>query len=314
MIKSNSSSLLFLNSAAVAAFFASVTALHASPLLQESFLPSDGYSNTAAADAFPGDLKDQVLTGPSGFSGSWTGSTSLIQYNTANNLSYGSYAGLGGGVGFATPADSTARYVERGLSSALAFNGGTSSYYLSFMMDVSAVDATGMSYVSVRNNNPGSDNFAFGLGAGVMDGNFMLVNRNSSNTAEYLDLGTAYTTGTHLFVIKLDDGGDGNWDAGSDQMTIWIDPTDLSSEANATSSSLVYSSIVSTSGAGSFSMDEITMGANSFASAATIQYDEIVLGTSWSDVVVVPEPSTYALLFGFMGVAAMGLRRSQQGR
>ncbi|MBC2602622.1 hypothetical protein [Puniceicoccus vermicola] len=292
----------------IAAILFGTSILQAAPLVKESFLASDGYVEDGA-------IGTQDLTGPSGLATGtdvWAASTSIMTYKDEYNLSYGSYTGTGGGVGITNP-NSNARFASRTVTPSLPFDNSVSTYYVSFLMDLSSVDATGDAFVAFRSDSSG-DNFAFGLGAGVKDGNFMLMNRNSATGVhEYVDLGTAYTSGTHLFVIKLDNGGNSNWN-GTEQMSIWIDPIDISSEAAATSDSIVYQSMTSTSGAGSQPIDQLTLHTSDFtANDVLVQFDEATIGTSWSDVVMIPEPGGFALLFGIIGGGILFLRRRPRG-
>jgi|GEM_PF-1707117 len=266
-------------------------------LLTEDFLSSDGYTDGVA-------LKDQTLTGPSGLTGSWTAGTSLLKYEDSANL------GNAGGGAIINQTAGNNRGSTRALSPTLQFDNDTSAYYLSFNMSFSTVDATGGAFTGIRHAD--GTGFAFGLAAGVKDGNFVLFNRNSATSAhEVVDLGVAYTAGTHSFFIKLDNGGTADWN-GTENMTIWINPSDTSSELAATLSSTVTTTFTSTSGAGSNPLNTLTLSTDDeYTAASTIGFDQIILATDWDSVVAIPEPST-ALLMMMVGGAMLLLGKKRK--
>ncbi len=292
----------------IIAMLASMSVLQADILLKESFVSSDGYSESAGGS---GNLKAQSLSGPEGFElgdAVWTGSTSLMCYSDAFNLSAPSlHFSAGGGVGLSL-INPTSRSLIRAHED-ISFNDSTPAFYMSFLINLGSVDPTGIAYVSVANNAIGN-NFAYGLGAGVKDGRFMLINRDpvGQNKSLYIDLGTEYTKGTHLIIIKLDSGADGLWDEGFDQVTVWIDPQDTTTEASATLRNTTHFSIESSSGAGAYPMNELTLYTADFSTVTEAIFDEIRVGTTWEDVTDgagtssiktdIPEPTAYALIFG----------------
>ena len=257
-------------------FLLSASLSSADALLTEDFLSSDGYADGAA-------LKNQTLTGPYEFTGNWSEGTRLLKYHDSANLGH-----VGGGVSIDYTAGASLRNSSRSLSPTYQFDSSTSAYYVSFKMHFSTVTTTGEAFTGIRHAD--GSGFAFGLVAGVKDGNYAMFNRDASGTHAVVDLGVAYTTGTHLFVIKLDDGGDGNWDTGTDQISIWIDPSDFSSEVAATTSSAFHTTLASTSGAGSAPLDTLTLSTRNFQANATIGFDHIILATDWDSVVVIPKP------------------------
>jgi hypothetical protein len=120
----------------------------------------------------------------------------------------------------------------------------------------------------------------------------------------------AYGVGvTHLIIGRVD------WNAsGNETVTIWVDPTDVTSEAAAGTPYLTNSGFELTS----FNSVRLFAGntaaaANGFPArpAVSADFDEIRIGSTWGDVTtVVPEPSTIMLMLVSV-VTFVGLRRTR---
>lgn len=110
------------------------------------------------------------------------------------------------------------------------------------------------------------------------------------------DLSKIITTqNTHFYVVQL------NLNAtGTDSFSAWLDPTSLSAPA------------ADLTGTGL----ELSFNTISLETAGSIQlmdgaYDEIRIGSTWSDVIFIPEPSALSLLaVGLGGLAILQRRRS----
>ena len=151
--------------------------------------------------------------------------------------------------------------------------------------------------------NGGTEQFAvgqIGATAGNSAGNLALL-MNNSNPAGLVLATSPIAMGvgvTHLIIGRID------WNAvGFETVSLWVDPTSVTTEAAA------GSTYVSTSG---FELTALTAIRPFVGNAATVggvpvpaasgNYDEFRLGGSWESVTSVPEPSSLALA-GLGGLA-----------
>jgi hypothetical protein len=282
---------------------------HAAVIAYDPFSTSDNYSVTAGGDSL-GRLPNQsglTNTVGTGLASTWTtvsGATSNYLYRAAGSLTYPGLATAGnGGIQF-TPGDDNFRNARRDTSANIV-TADTSNYYASFLLQTgSVVDANGDATVFFGVNNANTT----GFGAGISDGSLALQWRDSGGTLQYQSLGTAYTANTtYLFVIKITEGA-ADWGS-SEAQTVWVNPTDFTSDATLTSSALASGTNAATFGvANSNALGGISFQTQNLNGAGVMYADEFRLGTTLADVVPVPEPSTALLLIGSLG-SMMALRR-----
>ncbi len=110
--------------------------------------------------------------------------------------------------------------------------------------------------------------------------------RPSDNTYLLVD------SATHLFVVKIQFNAGGN-----DDMTIYMDPSLADVEANQPNT------VWRRSATGNAMFDGIALRSGSSNNDNSWQFDEVRFGTSWNDVVVVPEPAG----LGLAAIGALGL-------
>lgn len=268
---------------------AGATSASAALTAYDGLRAADGYANGARLQDLSG------LSGPSGWSmGAWTVSTpssTEMKYQDGAALTYPTvaYAG-GGGIEF-KPTTDVSRTAARSLSTGLTVS--TTPVYMSFLMRVASVDATGTATAAFTTNA----NSNRGVGAGVSDGKLALVGRTSTGGLSMLDLGVSYQANTtYYFVIKLTDGGD-NWTS-NDAMEAWVNPANVSSESAMTASAPL-AHVADTTLYNGVLNDVIgrLLLSTSGLSGNTIQFDEFRLGTDLASVV--PEPAALS------GVAAI---------
>lgn len=211
---------------------------------------------------------------------------------TASGLSY---PGLLTSGGAAIAASGSGSRQGRLLSSPVtASTAGT--FYLSLLIDLS--NATGGNYKAFELHNGGfvdGSNRMLQLGQGGTSTDFNGTTnfglRLFSNDAFRVDLGLA-NTDTNLFVIRFDLSATNN----ADSLTIYRNPS-LASEPAIPTGTLTGFNLT---------FDRTSI-ANFQSNGDSITVDEIRIGTSYSDVLPVPEPG--AALFVLLGGALSLARR-----
>jgi len=143
-----------------------------------------------------------------------------------------------------------------------------------------------------------------GATAGNSGGNITML-MNNQNPAGLLTPANPIAMGigqTHLLIGRID------WNAtGFETVSLWVDPTDVTSEgaAGATYLSTSAFELTALTGVRPFVGNSASVGGNTVPGASA-NFDEFRLGGSWESVTslaVVPEPATGALL----GLGAMSL-------
>jgi len=223
------------------------------------------------------------------------------------NLPYGlSTVGLGGrvgvyGAGALGNTNPTTIKFSRSLSVGPVFqqfssdmnfiNKGT--IFVSFMLQADRYYTNSWACLGLGDLKIGRYNNA-GNTSGAKSGS-LGINFGSDGSPDYqFNLSNITTTqNTHFYVVQL------NLNAtGTDSFSAWLDPTSLSAPApDLTGTGLELSfNKISLETAGSFQLMD---GA----------YDEIRIGSTWSDVIFIPEPSALSLLaIGLSGLAMMRRR------
>ena len=252
------------------------------------------YDGFSSANYTAGPLQGQNYGGTGFEAGQWYGGGPVNVGTSSSALTYAGVASNDTG-GTYTPSSGGRTYAN--LAAPLT---GNNTYYISVMM---------------KNTAAGSDYRAFELASGTADANRILqVGTNGDNgdgganwgmrvnnvTGALTSVTAASTLDTTVFaVIKLTY----STTAGASSATLWINPTDLSSEA------------------GSGSTNSVTVTGQTFADATNIRFaqynnysmsywDELRIGNTWADVTTVPEPATWGLLvLGLTATAAFRRRK-----
>jgi hypothetical protein len=113
---------------------------------------------------------------------------------------------------------------------------------------------------------------------------------------------------TYFFVARLSKDGNATNTNAYDRMEVWLNPASITLSGGIIANAPVSASI--TGGIANFGLTTLT-------SAATIQWDNLLVGTSQADVLdvyasTIPEPSTFALLGGIGALGFAGLRRRKR--
>lgn len=300
-------------SLAALALAAAIPAAHATLLSSESFSASDYPTAGVMLQADGGTTTSPTVTG---YTGNWVSPNDGSAFGTANpqvlsgSLSYGgsNYLGSNGnsvGVlnntsgGEITASNSGRTY--RLLDSSLAATASTTgTLYLSFLFQSGQqTGATTYQTLALYNSTlaDADRNFDAGLTTnGGQTGTAYNFGVESGTSETYTSTGITADTGVHLFVVKFDLSST----AASDSVTVWIDPT-IGAAGDPSGG------IVSTSK--DITFDRLALSDYDGNSAA---WDEIRWGTTFADVAgtsAIPEPSTYAALFGVLALGYVAIRR-----
>src|SRR5687768_3101834 len=158
--------------------------------------------------------------------------------------------------------------------------------------------------IGAAGNGTTTDYVVRHLGAPVAGGvtpvvrNDVILGSIPQNTPE----GTPFTRFT---VVKLEFNDDPANPAGNSRITIWQDPANIASEADATAAGTPL--VLRTFGLGTNAdLTQLTLLGINFSRASS--FDEPRLGTEWADVAPVPEPASLAAL-GLGAAALLGRRR-----
>lgn len=278
-----------------------------------SVVAYDGYDTGASADAANGiyqagaDLygtANKTVQGGNiiGFGTSdWVGSTGLIDAYGTGLTSSGIDYSTGGSVRYAGYNDTQVRAVRRSLNSYT----GSSTYYVSMLVNSSILETTGSVYGGINSGTdayvaPGTVGYGIYFGFAGNGSGMDLVVRQRENLGggvfglanTVLMAATANTT-YHL-VAKIEV----NANSSEEAVTVWVNPTDSSSSAAA--------NLTSYSMQNETSISVMSISAQQFRGG--VSFDEMRLGTTWSDVAV-PEPATLGLLGAGVFLATMIRKR-----
>lgn len=258
---------------------ASIPSFAAAQLAYDGFRPESGYS---AAAGKKGALSAQKLHGPAGWAGdSWSvpgpKGSELFQFSEDAALTFPSITYPGGGGARISPPDANARTRARNLAAPVPFEGKT-VFYMSFLLRVDGPDCGGTAYATFE--NAGGNNL--GLGAGIHEGNLVLLSRTPQGERVLQAIGPAAPQTVYYLVIKLYDDREG-W-KGSDGMEIWVNPADVSSEEKATSTAEAhFEDTTSHNAAAEYGMGRLMLYVENFINARVV-FDEFVLSESWADL------------------------------
>ena len=260
---------------------------HATVIVSENF--DSGYDLVSGTGVTTASLAGQNPTN-SPFSGAWTES-GTIDTTVIRAVSWES-------AGRAIMEDTSNGGTD--FFSTRPFNGGiaAATTYFGFDLTTGSSVASGAHFALTT----GAKGY---FGAGIdLSGNFGF-NWNGGIWTSSSTVAQASTT--YRVVLKMTEGGNG------DQWSIFINPTSGEEGDQTAIASGAGSYYVG--GNASFPLNSLRIGKdeNTGSPSGTTYFDNIIVGTEFADVVVVPEPATTAILLG-LGTLGLVLWRRRQLR
>ena len=292
----------------VVSLFAFVSCSQATLLVYEPF------STSGAGSYSTGNLSGQGantlgFNGLSAFSGNWSqnlSSTNLVLTGSLGRtnipqqgIGIGGKATVVGGGSFGSTTPTTIS-VSRSLSVGPVFqqfstdmvNINKGTIYMSFMMSADTFRPNSWATLGLGNLKIGRFN------DGTLKIGTIGLNLGTDGTPDYLfNLANVTSTSeTHFYVVQLNLNS-----GGLDSFSAWLDPVTLSPtpSADLTGSGIELSF-------NSISLESTGVGFNQ----TYAYYDEIRFGTTWGDVLFIPEPSSLSLLV--LGGAVVALCRRKR--
>lgn len=189
----------------------------------------------------------------------------------------------------------------RGAQTAFTSTGTVTDIYYSFLMRLDNVNSLSTTFTNFSRVESGATN-GIGLDIRQTSGNpdqFDFGIHKRANTGASVAAVTGLAEGTTYFVVARY-----LTNAGADQMDLWVNPLNTTFGNNGLIPTASFSSTTGTD----TTVDWDTF-VFSFPAQTTGFIDELRIGTDWASVTPVPEPSTYAMLVGGLGLLAFLRRR-----
>lgn len=170
-----------------------------------------------------------------------------------------------------------------------------SDFFVSFLAQTTRVGSHQATVALDLSGNRFGAGLRVGPNLAISDQEF--VGFDSSASQFSLGVGTITSGETYFVVFQVENASAGNWDT----VNVWINPAFGSSAPSPTGSATGTPNGNANNG--------LVFDGDAGASF----FDEVKVGTSWNDVVPVPEPSTYALYAGFLALGLVMWRRRARG-
>ncbi len=268
----------------------------------------ENFNTTAGAN----NIADSSGTGSSGFSTNWT---TIGDANGGNVINPGyTYTGLttAGNRAQVFNSDAAATYFYRTLSTpfTVAAN-STGTVWGSFLIQGTAAASGGMAatigFFDVAAPTA-STTSGMTIGAVGSNTNYRVANRALDTSGSGSVLTTTTSAGTYqlaVFKFTIDTNAGAN-----ETISLWLNPN--LALFNGTEGSLGTAALAAQSlgNMGIGAISSIAFGSNYVSTGSpTLGLDEIRLGSTLGSVVVIPEPSTWALLAGSLAALTVLRRR-----
>lgn len=259
------------------------------PAARAAIIAYDSFNSYTANSTLNGD------NGGTGWSGAWSSNSSVIVESPTTALSYagGAVAVNGGANAVQIPDVNGDGIISR------EFSSQSGALYFSFLYREDARAGTATNFLQFALNNDAAINGSGAIVASEAVGEFgvRLTNLTGTQTTgnsatPTIDVGTTY-----FVVAKLYKSA-----SNYDRMSLFVNPTSLTEPGTPSATSITDIGISSVS---FFSVRT----ANLAAGDQTL-FDELRVGTSFADVVI-PEPTTWALLATGLATTVILRRRRQ---
>jgi hypothetical protein len=256
-----------------------------------------------------------------GFTGAWAGSDTSSFQVSGTNVAMPGVTNGGGSLGMSTLAAASSRSDSRAVSAytaagtywfssvftpdADAVNGANgSTMFVGFLSGALSTVSSGGSTAALWTSSNGADleGFAWGIEAGSLRVRY----QTGADTVATQNLGSLSLTAgsTYLLIAELQVNT-----AGNDVLNLWVTSSAPGSQAGlgAATATLSTFDLVSTGDA----IDTLVLFAGRSASTdGAVGWDAIRMGTQFSDLAIVPEPSAYLLLV--LSATSWGLARRRR--
>lgn len=237
------------------------------------------YDGFASSNYTAGTLQNQNPS-VAGFEDAWNTGNNIFAGGTNYALTYSGLATEDSGGAYSASAGNRA---VRNLSEPLT---GTNVYYLSCLMKNEAIHADTNNYRCLELWSYGNRNLQIGANRDISsDGTQWGIRAVDSSTYRTSSV-PALSGETVLAVVRITF----STDSGGDAVRFWINPLDLSSEANSTN-------YIETSGFNFINNAIDRMSFASFGGTAVGQWDEFRIGSTWESAVPFPQAPTYSVTY-----------------
>ncbi len=250
--------------------------LSLSSILRGQLLAYEGF---AASVYTAGQLLNQNPT-VSGFDGAWTPGSNIHAGGASAALTWPGMATTDTGGAFSNAVGNRA---GRDLSPVMS---GEGTYYLSVLMRNSAIDSAVNNYRALELWNFGNRNLQIGVNRDIDGTGLRWGMRAIDNNTFRVTTADAAANQTVLAVLKITFSNTNN----GDSVRLWINPTDLSSEA-ASGNSVVLSGFNFTNN----NINNFRFAA--FSGSSTAYWDELRIGGTWADVLPAPVAPTFRVRY-----------------
>ncbi len=253
-----------------------------------------------AYDGFDSYTSDAVLNtnaGGSGWTANWSSLSTVKVVTPSTALTYtGGAVSINGGTRAAEAATPTVDPTDNVASR--NFTTQTGTVYFSFLLRIeSGSDSTDFFQFSLNNDTSITNSGSIG-DLSTTDGanNFAARIGGTSGGTSVNSTTTASGATTYFLVGKISKTSGGNYN----RMELFVNPT-----------TLTESGVAATQNAdsGTAAISYFTLRLAGIETTDQYRFDELRIGTTWADVVPVPEPSACAAITGVLVLMAAALRR-----
>jgi hypothetical protein len=256
-----------------------------------------------AYDGFETYTSDAVLNtnaGGSGWATAWSSVNSVKVVAPSSPITYASGAvTINGGTRAAEVADPDGNNgVALDNAASRSFTAQTGTVYFSFLFRVeNGAGADDFIQFSLNNDTSITNSGSIGDLSNVSGTNAFAARIGGNSGGSSVNSTTSATGGTTFFLVgKISKTSGGNYNL----MELFVNPT-----------TLTESGVVATQSAdsGIAAISYFTLRISNLETTDQYRFDELRIGTTWADVVPVPEPSACAAVAGGLVLMAAALRR-----